>query len=172
MIQTRPYEPQDRAACKAVYYRAVREGAAAVYTPAQRAAWAASPEVDPTTPDKLLDQWCHVSVEGGAITGFMSLCPDGYLDMAFVLPEVMGKGHSAALYEGLIAHARGLGLSRLTVHASHLARRFFGRRGWQVDMAEVVEIGDQKLTRFAMSLDLAAVTAGSPIVADGPPPHP
>lgn len=172
MIQTRPYEPQDRAACKAVYYRAVREGAAAVYTPAQRAAWAASPEVDLTTQDKLLDQWCHVSVEGGAITGFMSLCADGYLDMAFVLPEVMGKGHAALLYDGLIAHASGLGLPRLTVHASHLARRFFGRRGWQVDMAEVVEIGDQKLTRFAMSLDLAGVTAGAPIGADGPPQHP
>ena len=78
---------------------------ATIWTDLQRTL-AASPEVDPTTPDKLLDQWCHVSVEGGVITGFMSLCPDGYLDMAFVLPEVMGKGHAARIYEVLLAHAK------------------------------------------------------------------
>ena len=159
MIPTRPYRADDRAACRAVFYRAVREGAAGVYTHAQCAAWAPSPLPDPSIADKLLDQWCHVSLQDGAITGFMSLRSDGYLDMAFVLPEVMGKGHAACLYNALLIHAQDVGMTRLWVHASHLARRFFGRRGWQVDRAEVVEIGEQRLTRFAMSLALAPIAA-------------
>ncbi|MCO5126519.1 MAG: GNAT family N-acetyltransferase [Rhodobacteraceae bacterium] len=32
------------------------------------------------------------------MTGFMSLDREGYLDMAFVLPEVMGKGVARALW--------------------------------------------------------------------------
>ena len=84
----------------------------------------------------------------------MSLRPDGYLDLAFVLPEVMGKGHAAALYDALLALAEEAGIMRLWVHASHLARRFFGRRGWQVDEAEVVELRGEALTRFQMSLEL------------------
>ena len=154
MISLRPYRASDRAACMAVFYRAVREGAVHLYSPEQCAAWAPTAIPDLSLPDKLLDQWCHVSVEGGAITGFMSLRPDGYLDMAFVLPEVMGKGHAAALYDALLAHAEEAGIKRLWVHASHLARRFFGRRGWQVDEAEVVELRGEALTRFQMSLEL------------------
>lgn len=163
MIATRPYTALDRAACMVVFYRAVREGAVHLYSPAQCAAWAPTAMPDLSLPDKLLEQWCHVSVQDGAITGFMSLRPDGYLDMAFVLPEVMGKGHAAALYEALLAHARKAGMTRLWVHASHLARRFFGRRGWQVDLAEVVDVRGQSLTRFQMSLELG------PSLAKGEP---
>jgi putative acetyltransferase len=163
VIATRPYNATDRVACMAVFYRAVREGAVHLYTPEQCAAWAPTAMPDLSLPDKLLEQWCHVSVEGGAITGFMSLRPDGYLDMAFVLPEVMGKGHSAALYDALLRHAQQAGMGRLWLHASHFARRFFGRRGWQVDRAEVVEIRGQSLTRFQMSLEL------SPSLAEGGP---
>jgi putative acetyltransferase len=68
----------------------------------------------------------------------MSLMPDGHLDMAFVLPEVMGKGHAAALYEALLAHAQAAGMARLTVHASEYSRRFLARRGWVLDRVEVL----------------------------------
>ena len=151
----RPYRPDDRAAVARIFYRAVREGAAAFYDDAQRAAWAPRDTPDPTKPDKLLDQWCWVAEDGGRITGFMSLCDDGYLDMAFVLPEVMGKGHAAALYDTLLQKARSQGFPRLTVHASHLARPFFVRRGWQVDKAELHPSNGQVFERFAMSLALA-----------------
>lgn len=150
----RPYRASDRAACKAVFYRAVREGAARFYTEAQRAAWAPFPEVDEAHPDKLLAQWAWVSEQDGQVTGFMSLAHDGYLDMAFVLPEVMGKGHAAALYDRLIAKARAKGFSKLTVHASHLARPFFAKRGWRVDEFQLHPANGEVFERFAMSLAL------------------
>ena len=151
----RPYRTGDRAACALVFYRAVREGTAAFYNQAQREAWAPSPEPDWSEPCKLERQWCWVAERGGRIVGFMSLEPSGYLDMAFVLPEEMGRGTAVALYAALLAKARDAGLERMTVIASHLARRFFARRGWRVDRAEDLLADGQVYEVFHMSLDPA-----------------
>lgn len=156
MITVRPYRPQDRAATASVFFRAVREGAAGVYSEEQRRDWAKSPEPDLTTPDPRAGQDCWVSEEAGSITGFMALDRTGYLDMAFVLPEVMGRGHAQAIYDRLLAHARASGLARLTVHASHYSRRFLEKQSWRLDGTEdFVSSGGVHYERFLMSLDLA-----------------
>lgn len=155
ILSVRAYRPEDRAACALVFDRAVREGAASVYDQAQREAWAPSPEPDLGTPDKLLAQWCWVAERDGAVAGFMSLEPSGYLDMAFVLPEEMGKGTAKALYAALIAKACDERLPRLTVTASHLARRFFARQCWALDRKEDLAADGQIYDVFRMSLDLA-----------------
>ncbi len=154
MRTIRPYFPTDRAATDLVFFRAVREGSAAFYTEAERAAWAPGRPPDPNQRDKLLDQAAWVAEEGGRVTGFMSLCPDGELDMAFVIPEVMGDGTAAALYDRLLAHAREQGLTRLTVHASPQSNRFLTRRGWGVDGMERIEDGGQVFDLYLMSLSL------------------
>ena len=154
-LAIRAYEAGDRAAVHTVFYRAVREGAAKFYDAAQRAAWAPSPEPNLALADKLLDQKCWVAVDAGnGIVGFMSLRADGYLDMAFVLPEYQGHGVADALYQDLISNARDAGLSRLTVHASHLARRFFTKHGWRIDAAENHSSRGQVFERFSMSLPI------------------
>ena len=157
MITVRPFRAPDTAAREAVFFRAVREGAAGFYDEAQRRDWA--PDDDGAEGEdlgtKLLAQSAWVSEEDGAVTGFMSLMPGGHLDMAFVLPEVMGKGHAAALYEALLAHARRAGLPRLTVHASEYSRRFLQRRGWVLERVEVlVRPGDVRYDRNHMSIAL------------------
>jgi putative acetyltransferase len=154
----RAYRASDRAACRHVFHRAVREGAADAYTAAQLVAWSPTDAFDPSEPDDLLQQVCLVAEQDGRIAGFMSLWPDGYLDMAFVLPEARGTGVADALYAALLDHARAEGINRLTVHASHLARRFFLKRGWQVDAAEDYPLRGQTLERFAMSLPLKVPT--------------
>ena len=139
MIAVRPFRSTDGTACGRVFFRAVHEGAAGFYDAAQRQDWA--PEDDSPAPDlseKLAEQSVWVSEQKSRITGFMSLMPDGHLDMAFVLPEVMGKGHAAALYDALLAHARATGLPRLTVHAREYSRRFLARRGWALDRVELL----------------------------------
>lgn len=151
----RPYRPEDRAAISLVYYRAIREGAAAFYSEAERAAWATSPLPDLSSPDKLLDQWCLVAEEAGQVTGLMSMDATGYLDMAFVLPEVMGTGTAAALYDALMAMAmaRDADLRRFTVRAAHQSHRFLSRRGWTVDRFERYPADGQVYDVFLMSLD-------------------
>ncbi|MCV2869748.1 GNAT family N-acetyltransferase [Defluviimonas sp. WL0002] len=156
MTSVRAYRPEDRAAKARVFFRAVHEGAAQFYDPAQRAAWAPSPEPDWNEPDRQMDQWCWVAETDGALTGFMSLERDGYLDMAFVVPEAMGTGVAQALYRTLEDHARQNGLRRLTVRASHLARHFFEKQGWTIDRFEAFPLADQVFDTFQMSLDLEA----------------
>lgn len=163
MIGIRPYRAEDRAACKAIYYRAVREGARPAYTQAQLALWAPSPEVDHSQPDRMLEQWAYVATLDGRLTGFMSMTPEGYLDLAFVLPEVRGLGHAAALYDRLLARAHQARLPRLNVHASRLFRPFLLRRGWQVDAVEQHPVGNERLERFVMSLHLPAEAGPAPV---------
>ena len=150
----RLYRPQDRAAALLVYYRAVREGSAAFYTEAERVAWAPSAEPDLSQPDKLLDQHCLVAEEDERMTGFMSMGSAGYLDMAFVIPEAMGKGTAALLYDGLMAWAKTQKLTHFTVQAAEQSCRFLSRRGWTVDARERLEDGGQIYHLYLMSLDL------------------
>lgn len=153
-MQIRPYRTEDRAACVQVFHRAVREGTTAFYDAAQRAAWAGPPVPDLATPDPRAGQWCLVAEDAGRINGFFAMDPDGYLDMAFVLPEVMGKGVAAALYDALMAKARAHGLPRVHTHASHLFRRFLLRRGWHVVTPENHPAHGLIYERFVMALDL------------------
>ena len=157
----RPYHPTDRAAATLVYYRAIREGAAGFYTSEQCAHWAPSPDPDLTKPDKLLDQWAWIAEENGQITGFMSLAHDGLLDMAFVLPEVMGKGTAAALYDVLIAKARAERLPKLTVDASVYSHGFLIKRGWHVDWQGDRIYDGVAFFGYAMSLMLDATPASA-----------
>jgi enamine deaminase RidA (YjgF/YER057c/UK114 family)/GNAT superfamily N-acetyltransferase len=159
--RVRPYGPDDRAACAGVFFRAVRESAAGAYTDAQRAAWAPGPEPDWLQDDRLLPQWCVVAERDGHIAGFMSMYPYGYLDMAFVLPEEMGRGTAGLLYDALLGRARAAGLPRLTVHASVCARAFLARRGWQVDSTEEVERHGQHFVRSCMSLTITPTNGPS-----------
>ena len=159
MPTIRPYRATDRAATALVFYRAVREGTHHHYTEAQRAAWAPSPTPDLTKPNKLLDQWAWVAEEDGEITGFMSLCHDGLLDMAFVIPEVMGKGTATALYAALIARARAEGLRRLTVDASPYSHGFLRKQGWQVDWEGDRNYDGIAFFGYRMSLTLVGATS-------------
>ena len=156
MPNIRPYRPEDRADAATVFYRAVREGAAAHYPATELAAWATSPEPDWTQPDKLVDQWCFVAEDDGRMTGFFSMDDTGYLDMAFVIPEVMGNGTAALLYDRMMARAKAAGLTRFTVRAAHQSRRFLSRRGWQLDRMETVEEVDHTYTVALLFLDLKA----------------
>jgi putative acetyltransferase len=150
----RPYRPDDRAAAALIYYRAIMKGTAAHLTEAERSAWARSPKPDLPKPDKLLNQWCWIAEEDGQPTGFMSLCHDGLLDMAFVIPEVMGKGTAGALYDTLLAKARTENLPRLTVLASVFSRGFLIKRGWQVDSEGMQDYDGHSYHLSQMSLPL------------------
>lgn len=69
----------------------------------------------------------------GHFPGFMPLdLVTGWLDVAYVAPEVMGQGVAATLCAVLEGHARVAGLGRMETGASLLGERFFRRHGWQL----------------------------------------
>lgn len=153
-LACRVLRPGEAEACYAVYYAAVHVGAASDYSEAERAAWAPDDAMLDGFPERLSGASTWVAEENGAILGFLTFRPEGYLDLFFVHPEARGRGAAALLYDRMLADAEARGLARLTVHASHLARRFLARRGWQVIAPEVVERHGVSLTRFEMALDL------------------
>ena len=150
MTRIRPYRGEDAPALRAIFWRAVQEGAASAYDQRQRNAWARAPEVPPDWPDRLGRQITLVAEQAGTAVGFMTLGHDGHLDLAFVAPEAMGTGVAAALHDRVLAEAAARGLSLLTTEASHLARRFLLRQGWREIAEQEVEIGGARLTSFRM----------------------
>lgn len=127
----RRFAPGDAEATRQVFVRAVLEGAAGRYSEAERRSWVPDPSLPAGWAAWLDAHHTLVAEEDGRVTGFMMLERDGYLNMAFVLPERMGQGTAEALHAALLATARDLGLRRLTVLASRYAQGFLARRGWR-----------------------------------------
>jgi len=75
--------------------------------------------------------------------------------MAFVIPEVMGNGTAAALYDTLMERAKSAGLTRFTVKAAHQSHRFLARRGWQFDRMETFTEDGETYTAALLHLELA-----------------
>ena len=159
--------PEDTATLADIFFRAVREGATA-YSEAERIAWVAEPVPVDVWAERIEGLDTVVAEEDGALLGFMSLrAEDGYLDLAFVLPEWHGKGVAERLYCVLEGRARAAGSRRLTTHASRMARPFFARMGWQVVAREEREKNGQVLERFAMDKVLEPSTSASTAQAAG-----
>ncbi len=153
-VRVRASTPGDAATLYDIFIEAIRVGAASHYTHAQRHAWAPEPQMRPGWPDQLATLETWVALVDGDIAGFMGATPQGDIDLAFVRPRWMGRGVAQALYERILERAQARGLIRLTTRASHLARPFFARQGWQVETFENIERGGEVLERFAMSLEL------------------
>ncbi|MCG6883951.1 MAG: GNAT family N-acetyltransferase [Silicimonas sp.] len=139
-MEVRSYSPEDAAPLAEVYHRAVREGAVRAYAPEQVAAW--SPQVPEAARwrARLEAADTVVATEAEDPVGFMTMDDNGYLDLAFVLPDVMGKGVSDAIYAVLEGRARSRGIRCLSTQASLLAEPFFARHGWQVVRRQEVEM--------------------------------
>lgn len=149
-LTLRRFRKTDALATFNVFYDAVHHGTGAHYSDRDRAAWAASDQPSDGWADRMNTQITHVAETEGRIIGFMSLRDDGYLDMAFVLPHVMGTGVSDRLYEAQESAALSLKLTTLTTDASHLARPFFLRHGWTVLASQTSRTNGHDIENFAM----------------------
>lgn len=153
-VIVRRFEDRDAEATARIYFDAVRVGARDHYDEAQRRAWAPSVPDTPPWRERLKSQTSFVAERDGAIVGFMTLKPDGCVDLAFVAPDAMGTGVARQLHERLLAKAASMGLRRLNTEASHLARPFFERQGWSVVKQQTVERDGVALTNFVMEKGL------------------
>lgn len=140
----------DGPAAFAIFHDAVHRGAVAFYSPEERAAWA------PDTPgpgweDRLLSGHCRVAEDAdGQVIGFMTLGDDGYLDFAYVAADWMGRGVADAIYAEIEEIAAENRVAVLSTEASHLACRFFTRKGWETVARQSVIRSSTALTNFRM----------------------
>lgn len=158
----RRFTPSDSAALAEVFRLAIHQGAACWYTAEQRDAWSGRARESPAWQSRLGDQITVIAEQELVPVGFMTLGYDGHLDLAFVLPRVMGTGVADALHDRIVHLAQDLGMNRLDTEASHLARRFLLRQGWAEICEQQVDINGVCLTNFRMQKFLnPAVTRSS-----------
>ncbi|MFY0692095.1 MAG: GNAT family N-acetyltransferase [Paracoccaceae bacterium] len=154
-VKLRRFSDRDAKATYDIFYAAVRKGTVAHYSQYEREAWAGSQTQPENWLRRLNAQQTILAEMEGRIVGFMSMKPDGFLDLAFVLPNVMGMGVAGRIYGALEDWARENNLSTLRTHASHLLRPFLIRRGWQVVKAQTVLSNGRRIENFQMEKLLA-----------------
>jgi putative acetyltransferase len=133
-----------------VFFAAVREGLKAHYTEAQRRAWAGEAPDPQGWRDRLWGVEGFAAEEDGRLVGFMTISAGGFIDLAFVAPEALGRAVGWQLHRAVEARARELGASVLTADASRMARPFFERQGWSVMAEQTFFIKGVKLTNYEM----------------------
>lgn len=141
VISIRNGEIIDAAALADIFYRAVHGIADSLYTPEQKQAWAPAQDADTKYrwQQRIVDQKPFVAVLQDQPAGFISLEPNGLIDMLFVDPDLQGQGIARELYKQLLAEARAFGLTQLTVDASDAARGFFEARGFTTVSRQTIE---------------------------------
>lgn len=155
-MRLREVGPDAAAVCHALYLRAVREGAAAHYTEAQRRAWAPSEACEPWFVERLESgrTWLAEDEAGpaGFLTGAEREGGAAHLDLFFVRPDTRRSGVAPALYD---AFDRWAGARRRTADASHFLRPFLERRGWTC-------LGEERVTRHGVVLSRWTMAQAAP----------
>ncbi|MDF1669419.1 MAG: GNAT family N-acetyltransferase [Roseovarius sp.] len=146
---------EDGEAAAGVFFDAVHNGTADVYSIEQRKAWGGATP-NPTGWQNIFENTAgFVADIDGSMVGFMTLDADGYIDLAFVRADLSGRGIGQSLHKLIEARAVADGIKILTTEASKKAKPFFMRMGWHVDQEQVVIKKGISLTNFKMSKSLA-----------------
>lgn len=161
-ILIRSYREGDAPELGQVFHRAVHEGAASHYSEAERLAWSPAPPASRAWEERLAGAETVVAETAGHLVGVMSLDLDrAYLDLAFVLPGMSGRGVGNVLYAVLEGRARATGVTRIETEASLRAEGFFLGRGFQVEARQQVErrgvlLSNARMTKTLISKQAAA----------------
>lgn len=150
MLKLRGFVDADAPMLGQLMYDAVRQGTVDFYDAAQRSAWMPELRSGADWLKRLQDPQTWVAEDAKGIAGFMTLATDGHIDLAYVRPDAMGTGVAQNLYRTLEQAALSQGYPRLYTQASHLAQRFFNRRGWRLVETQTVISNDVAMQNHQM----------------------
>ena len=154
-INVRLYQETDTQVLAHLYFDAVRNGTIEFYSTEQREAWARDiPDVSSWT-TRLARVKTFVAEKEGVIAGFMTMDNTGYIDLAFVRSDFIGKGIGSILYGRVYDEAVHLGLPLLHTQASEMAKPFFEKHGWILVKTQTINRDKIKLTNHIMEKRLS-----------------
>lgn len=132
VISLRNAEITDAPQLADVFYRAVHAIAEQDYRTEEKQAWAPEPDEDNKRrwQQRIVDQKPFVALLGDQLAGFVSIDPNGLIDLLYVDPDLQNKGIGNALYRQVVNEALSFGLKELSVNASKAAQTFFAARGF------------------------------------------
>ncbi|KUI97568.1 GNAT family N-acetyltransferase [Vibrio sp. MEBiC08052] len=151
-IQT--YSPEWAREIADLFYQSVHAIDPAIYTPEQKAAWAPAPVNYELWSERLSIKKPFVAIIDNHVAGFIELDSDGHIDCTYTHPNFQGIGVASSLYEHLLSQAKEVGMTRLYVEASLIAKPFFERRGFTVVKQNEVQRNGESLINFSMEKHL------------------
>lgn len=174
-MNIRLFTPADVSQVAAIFQASVMQGSGEYYSFAERSAWAyieGESRSDSYWLERLKGSTIWVAEADNMLVGFINLKigVESGVDAAaeveclFVHPEYARSGVATLLYFALFEEVKSLGLKRLTVEASYLARPFFEKQGFRsirrnehkrfLNAADKEEGQAQILVNFSMILAL------------------
>lgn len=153
-LQLRAWRNADAQATLALFRETVRAVNSKDYDPAQIAAWASDEVTAESWRLRLGAGQAWVAEHGGSLAGFISLTPDGVVDLLFVAKNRQGEGIASALLAKLESFARARGDSELIADASITARPFFEARGFALAAEQDVSLRGQIFRNYRMTKTL------------------
>lgn len=148
----RIFQHGDHEAIAEIFTRAIHEIAVADYTPEQCLAWSARQPNPEHWRKRCGLKRPFVAIDGGRISGFLELDPDGHIDCAYVNPDFKRRGVMTSLVRHAVRTCFALKLERVYVEASITARPLFEREGFAVLAENRVDIAGVKLLNYRMEL--------------------
>ncbi|MEM1353224.1 MAG: GNAT family N-acetyltransferase [Pseudomonadota bacterium] len=143
----------DAAPLADVFYRAVREGPSP-YSEEQRQAWMAALPEEERFAQRLASYFVAVACENGTPVGFIAANAEGYVDLAFILPQARHRGLFRKLYAMIESRLLLSEVTRVWTHASLTAEPAFAAVGFSVIQRETVERAGVGLQRAEMEKHL------------------
>ncbi|MBT1161295.1 GNAT family N-acetyltransferase [Bifidobacterium sp. SO1] len=136
-----------------VFRRAVTETASRDYDDEQVRAWAGNTGTSTQWDARrsAVHTWVAETADRRpSIVGFIDIDDDGYIDMLFVDPAVVGRGVASRLFDQVERYAAASNIARLSVHASITARPFFRRHGFRTVETRHPHIGEVTFVNYRM----------------------
>ncbi len=149
-VVVRALKSEDSHVAAEIFFDAVHNGTADVYSLEQRIAWAGC-RPNPKAWDCKFEKITGFAADiEDVMVGFMTLEASGYIDLAFVKTAQSRQGIARLLYTHIEARAHAEYMEKLTTAASHKARPFFLRMGWHVAQEQSVVKNGTSLPNFKM----------------------
>ena len=110
----RPLTAADHTDVARIYVDAVQRGTIGIYSQAERDAWSGTGPSPEAWRRKIAPMTGVVAEIDRLPVGFMTIDEDGYIDLAFVAPDVARCGVGGQLYLAILDLARTFGATRWT----------------------------------------------------------
>lgn len=133
-----------------VFYDAVHNLAKTAYSQEQLDAWAPKPLNYAYWRQRCEWKRPFVCLLQGKVVGFIELDTDGHIDCHYVHSAFAGRGVGAGLLSKVLEVADGMGLEKLYVEASHLAKGLYEKFGFVVVRENVVERRGVRMRNWGM----------------------
>lgn len=146
----RSYRQGDDRHIAEIFCRAIHEIGIKAYTEEQCLAWSPREPDYPRWEKRCALKRPLIFEQDGQIAGFLELDPDGLIDCAYISPDFQRRGIMAQLVRHAIGVASRMGLNRVYVEASILARPLFEKLGFTVLRDKTVRLRGVELLNFDM----------------------